>query len=168
KKENIILVELMSGPKEASKSDINNYLKPLVNELELLYKGMKIRTHQHPESIPIHAALFMVTCDIPAARKVCGFTSHTSTNVCHKCNYKFTWLNGTSSVNYSGFDFSKWLHRTKNDDCKDAEVWRNATKSSERQCLEVENGVCLCELHRLQYFDIVCCTIVNLMYNLFL
>ncbi|OAD67757.1 hypothetical protein PHYBLDRAFT_72167 [Phycomyces blakesleeanus NRRL 1555(-)] len=55
--------------KESSKSDINNYLKPLVDELELLYKGMKIRTHQHLEDISIHDALFMVACDIPATRK---------------------------------------------------------------------------------------------------
>ncbi|OAD71945.1 hypothetical protein PHYBLDRAFT_146928 [Phycomyces blakesleeanus NRRL 1555(-)] len=71
KKENVILVGLMPGPKEPSMSDINNYLKPLVNELTELY-----------------TALLMVACEIPAARKVCGFTSHTSTNACHKCTAK--------------------------------------------------------------------------------
>ncbi|OAD65777.1 hypothetical protein PHYBLDRAFT_102100, partial [Phycomyces blakesleeanus NRRL 1555(-)] len=168
KKENVILVGLMPGPKEASTSDINNYLKLLVDELMELYKGIKIKTHQCPNSTSIRAALLMVACDIPAARKVCGFTSHTSTNACHKCKRQFSRLAGTSSVDYSGFDFSKWLLRTKNANRKDAEIWRNATKPTERQRLEVAHGVCWSELHRLQYFDIVRCTIIDPMHNLFL
>ncbi|OAD68554.1 hypothetical protein PHYBLDRAFT_63532 [Phycomyces blakesleeanus NRRL 1555(-)] len=158
-KENVILVGLMPGPKEVSTSDINNYLKPLVDELMELYKDIKIKTHQ---------SLLMVACDILAARKVCGFTSHTSTNACHKCKRQFLRLAGTSSIDYSGFDFSKWLLRTKNDNRKDAEIWRNATKPTERQCLEVAHGVRWSELHRLQYFDIVHCTIINPMHNPFL
>ncbi|KAG2191745.1 hypothetical protein INT47_003105 [Mucor saturninus] len=168
KKENTILVGLMPGPKEAKTSEINSYLQPLVDELQSLYKGVKIQTHQCPNGTTIRAALFMVACDIPAARKVCGFTSHTSTNACHKCKRQFSRLAGTSSVNYSGFDFSKWLLRTKNDNCKDAEVWRNATTKTERHRLEVENGVRWSELHRLEYFDAVRCTIIDPMHNLFL
>ncbi|OAD76863.1 hypothetical protein PHYBLDRAFT_100373, partial [Phycomyces blakesleeanus NRRL 1555(-)] len=157
KKENIILVGLMPGSKEASKSDINNYLKPPVDELELLYKGMNIRTHQHPEGIPICTALFMVACDIPAARKVCGFTSHTSTNACHKCNRKFTWLNGTSSVGC-----------TKEENRRHANLWKNAKTLTERKRLEIENGVRWSELHRLVYFEPVHATIIDPMHNLFL
>ncbi|OAD66193.1 hypothetical protein PHYBLDRAFT_70971 [Phycomyces blakesleeanus NRRL 1555(-)] len=112
--------------------------------------------------------LLMAACDIPAARKVCGFTSNTTTNACHKCKCQFLRLAGTSSIDHSGFDFSKWLLRTKNDNRKDAEIWRNATKPTERQRLEVAHGVCWSELHRLQYFDIVCCTIIDPMHNLFL
>ncbi|OAD81271.1 hypothetical protein PHYBLDRAFT_104605 [Phycomyces blakesleeanus NRRL 1555(-)] len=110
----------------------------------------------------------MIACDVPAARKVCGFTSHTSTNACHKCKYQFLRLARTSSVDYSGIDFSKWLLRTNNDNCKDAEVWRNATTHAERYCLKVANSVCWSKLHHLQYFDVVCCTIVDAMHNLFL
>ncbi|OAD79345.1 hypothetical protein PHYBLDRAFT_58395 [Phycomyces blakesleeanus NRRL 1555(-)] len=120
-----------------------------------LYKGVRVQTYQCPNGTTIRAALFMVACDIPAARKVCGFTSHTSTNACHKCNRQFSRLAGTSSVDYSGFDFSKWLLRTKND-------------NSERHRLEVENGVRWSKLHRLQYFDVVHCTIIDPMHNLFL
>ncbi|OAD68741.1 hypothetical protein PHYBLDRAFT_117149 [Phycomyces blakesleeanus NRRL 1555(-)] len=168
KKENVILVGLMPEPKEASTSDINNYLKLLVNELMELYKGIKIKTHQCPNITSIQAALLMVACDIPAAKKVCRFTSNTSTNACHKCKHQFSRLAGTSSVDYSGFDFSKCLLRTKNDNHKNAEIWRNATKPTERQCLEVTHGVRWSKLHRLQYFDIVCCTIIDPIHNLFL
>ncbi|KAG2192664.1 hypothetical protein INT47_009234 [Mucor saturninus] len=166
KKENVILVGLMPGPKEAKTSEINNYLRPLVDELEELYQGIILKTHQCPSGVRIRAALFVVACDIPAARKVCGFTSHTSTNACHKCNRQFTRLAGTSSVDYSGFDFSKWLLRTRDDNRKDAEVWRNAATQTERQRLEVASGVRWSELHRLQYFDVVRCTIIDPMHNL--
>ncbi|OAD65760.1 hypothetical protein PHYBLDRAFT_102113, partial [Phycomyces blakesleeanus NRRL 1555(-)] len=168
KKENVILVGLMPGLKEAKKSEINLYLRPLVDELEKLYKGVRVQTYQCPNSTTIHAALFMVACDIPAAQKVCGFMSNTSTNACHKCNHQFSRLAGTSLVDYSGFDFSKWLLRTKNDNCKDAEVWRNATTEAERHHFEVENDVCWSELHCLQYFDVVRCMLIDPMHNLFL
>ncbi|OAD66210.1 hypothetical protein PHYBLDRAFT_70953 [Phycomyces blakesleeanus NRRL 1555(-)] len=75
---------------------------------------------------------------------------------------------GKSSVDYSGFDFSKWHLRTNNDNCKDAEIWRNATKPTERQCLEVAYGICWSKLQHLQYFDIVYCMIIDPMHNLFL
>ncbi|OAD72412.1 hypothetical protein PHYBLDRAFT_102112, partial [Phycomyces blakesleeanus NRRL 1555(-)] len=168
KKENVILVGLMPGPKEAKTSEINLYRRPLVDKLEKLYKGVRVQTYQYPNGTTIHAALFIVACNIPAAQKVCGFTSHISTNTCHKCNHQFSRLAGTSSVYYSGFDFSKWLLCTKNDNCKDAEIWRSATTEAERHCLEVENGVCWSKLHCLQYFDVVHCTIIDLMHNLFL
>ncbi|OAD71950.1 hypothetical protein PHYBLDRAFT_113903, partial [Phycomyces blakesleeanus NRRL 1555(-)] len=44
----------------------------------------------------------------------------------------------------------------------------NATTQTERHCLEVENGVCWSELYCLQYFDAVCCTIIDRIHNLFL
>ncbi|OAD66975.1 hypothetical protein PHYBLDRAFT_70329 [Phycomyces blakesleeanus NRRL 1555(-)] len=102
-----------------------------VREIPFIY-SIKIKTHQCPNGTTIRAALLMIACDIPAARKVCGFTSHTSTNACHKCKHQFSRLAETSSVDYSGFDFSKWLLCTKNDNCKDAEVWKNATAHAER------------------------------------
>ncbi|OAD65928.1 hypothetical protein PHYBLDRAFT_152955 [Phycomyces blakesleeanus NRRL 1555(-)] len=135
----------MSGSKEAKTSEINSYPKPLVDELEKLYTSIKIKTNDCPHGTSVHAALLMVACDIPAARKVCGFTSYTSTNVRPKCSHQFSQLAGKSS---------------------DAEVWRNATTQTERHCLEVENGVCWSELHRLQYFDAVCYTIIDLMHTL--
>ncbi|OAD70080.1 hypothetical protein PHYBLDRAFT_115470, partial [Phycomyces blakesleeanus NRRL 1555(-)] len=49
-----------------------------------------------------------------------------------------------------------------------AEVWKNAIMHAERHRLKVANNVCWSELHCLQYFDIVCCTIIDPMHNLFL
>ncbi|KAG2213580.1 hypothetical protein INT45_001430 [Circinella minor] len=55
-----------------------------------------------PNGIVIRAALLNIACDIPAARKVEGFTSHSSTRACHKCTREFVVFPGTSNLNYSG------------------------------------------------------------------
>ena len=75
KPENIIVVGIMPGPREAKKT-INSYLTPLVIELkEAWYNGVHVLS---PQNTPlcIKLALSCVTCDIPASRKVCGFLSH--------------------------------------------------------------------------------------------
>ncbi|OAD72632.1 hypothetical protein PHYBLDRAFT_102215, partial [Phycomyces blakesleeanus NRRL 1555(-)] len=157
KKENVILIELMPDPKEAKTSEINLYLRPLADKLEKLYKRVRVQTYQCPNDTTICAALFMVVCNISTARKVCGFMSHISTNTCHKCNCQFSQLAGTSS-----------LIRTKNNNCKNVEVWGNTTTEAERHYLEVENDICWSKLHCFQYFDVVCYTIIDPMHNLFL
>ncbi|KAG2192673.1 hypothetical protein INT47_009243 [Mucor saturninus] len=167
KMENVILVGLMPGPKEASTAEINNYLRPLVNELEELYTGISIDTYSRSGAL-VRAALLMVACDIPAARKTCGFTSHNSRNACHKCNRHFFRFEGTSIVDYSGFNSSEWIGRTKEENRQHATMWKNARTLVERKQLEVENGVRWSELHRLAYFEPVRATIVDPMHNLFL
>ena len=82
---NIFLVGIIPGPHEP-RLTINTYLQPLVDELNILWKkGINVQTPsggvQH-----FHAALLCVACDVPAARKVCGFTGHNSSKGCSKCN----------------------------------------------------------------------------------
>ncbi|KAG2192672.1 hypothetical protein INT47_009242 [Mucor saturninus] len=168
KAENTILVGLMPGPKEPKSEEINHYLKPLVDELEQLYVGMTIPTFECISGATVRAALFMVACDIPAARKTSGFTSHNSTNACYKCCRKFSRLPGTSSVDFRGFNESGWRRRRGVENRLHAEVWKSASTPSERHELEVENGVRWSQLHRLGYFDLVRGTIIDPMHNLFL
>ncbi|OAD67409.1 hypothetical protein PHYBLDRAFT_102124, partial [Phycomyces blakesleeanus NRRL 1555(-)] len=168
KKENVVLVGLMPGPSEAMASHINHYLRPLVEELNELYPGVILPTAQCPSGAVVHAAILLVTCDIPAARKTCGFTSHASTNACYHCNWKFTCIPNTSKIDYSGFVFSDWVLSTDEDNCHNAEKWRCAITKVERKRLEKENGVCWSELHSLKYFNLVKCTLIDPMHNLFL
>ncbi|OAD66238.1 hypothetical protein PHYBLDRAFT_152562 [Phycomyces blakesleeanus NRRL 1555(-)] len=70
-----------SRPKEPKSEEKNYYLKPLVHELERLFVGMKIPTFECPSGANVCAALLMVACNIPAALKTSGFTSHNSTNL---------------------------------------------------------------------------------------
>ena len=44
--------------------------------------------------------LLCVSCDLPAARKVCGFLSHSAALGCSKCKKKFPGTVG--NMNYSG------------------------------------------------------------------
>lgn len=76
KPENVFLIGVIPGPHEP-KHNINSYLKPLVAELNVLWKdGISIKAHGSTANAKFHAALLCVGSDIPTARKVCGFTGH--------------------------------------------------------------------------------------------
>ena len=98
----------MLGPREARTSDINNYLRPLVDELLEWYDGKTIRTNMHLRGTCICLALLLNTCAIPAAYKTSGFTSHASLCACHKCTRQFSVFPGTANIDYSGFDVQTW------------------------------------------------------------
>ena len=66
-----MLVRIIPGPHEPSLT-INSYLRPLVDELQQLWLHVKLTTSENV-SVFAQAALICVTCDIPAARKTCGF-----------------------------------------------------------------------------------------------
>src|SRR2546421_9337108 len=83
KRENLLIISILPGPNEVSLHKINHYLTPMVDELESLWSGMTLnRTYKYQEGRQIRAALILVSCDIPAARKICGHISrseeHTS------------------------------------------------------------------------------------------
>ena len=73
KQENVILVGVMPGPKESS-LNINSYLSPLVEELNLFWRGVLIPIERQGVTLNINVrlALSCVACDIPASRKVSG------------------------------------------------------------------------------------------------
>ena len=142
KKENVILVGVMPGPKEAKTYEMNHYLEPLVSELEKLYVGVRMSTHEHPnDEVTVRAALLMVACDIPAARKVSGFTSHNSTRACYKCVRNFTRSETANRLDYSGFDVTTWIPTTWQQNVEDAQRWLAAQNLAERRQLERETGV---------------------------
>ena len=87
KHENIIIVGIIPGPHEPSKT-INSHCSPLVDELNQLWVGILMQTPQNI-SLVVRAALICVACDIPAARKVCGFMSHNALLGCSKCLKQF-------------------------------------------------------------------------------
>ena len=79
--ENTILIGLIPGePKKV----MNTLLEPLVNELLRLWDGV-IMTSYSGISVIVRAALICVTCDVPAARKVCGFVGYKTLKACTKC-----------------------------------------------------------------------------------
>ena len=46
---------------------------------------MYIRTNSLFGLMPVCCALLCVSCDLPALRKVCGFTSYSALHGCSKC-----------------------------------------------------------------------------------
>ena len=78
KKQNIILVGLIPGPKEP-KFTINSFLYPLVEELKELWFGAMFECPYHPlKNVCVRAALTCCASDIPATRKLCGFVGHSA------------------------------------------------------------------------------------------
>lgn len=85
--ENMILVGVIPGPREP-KSNINSFLRPLIDELLKLWHGVMMKT-ESGLSVIVRAALLCVACDIPAARKTCGFVGHSANHGCSKCLVTF-------------------------------------------------------------------------------
>lgn len=83
KNENILLLGVIPGPKEPELT-INTFLKPLVDEITKLWESVMMKTHDS-RSVLVRAALACVACDIPAARKVCGFCGHRAFHGCSRC-----------------------------------------------------------------------------------
>ena len=62
-----MLIGLIPGPTEP-KQNMNSFLKPLADDLIKLWNGVPLNSGS---DIVIKGALIVVSCDIPAARKVC-------------------------------------------------------------------------------------------------
>ena len=163
----MLLLGLMPGPNEVSLHRINHYIAPIVNELVLLWEGTTLnRTHEFPSGRNIRAALILTSCDIPAARKLCG---HVSALVsCHRCikqaNYE------DNHHNFAGMnDIDEWfIDRDSNEHRQNALAWRRCNSDAARKRVVRQTGVRWSELLRLPYFDPIRSIIVDPMHCLFL
>lgn len=137
KRENIILIGLIPGPSEPSLT-LNTYLTPLVADLLSLWDGVTFTTHDSGTQL-IRGALLCVGCDLPAARKVCGFLSYTANLGCSKCYCNF----GTGVFgkhDYSGFDRAQWVSRTDQKHRDDVKTILQCSTKTRRQHKESEFG----------------------------
>lgn len=78
-----IILGIIPGPTEP-KVNINTFLKPLVDDLILLWGGIPIG----PTGNTIRAALIGVSADMPALRKVSQFLGHKADLGCSRCTFK--------------------------------------------------------------------------------
>ena len=101
KRENLLTLGLLLGLSEVSLHKINHYLAPIVDELESLWDGVTLnRTYEYSRGRDIHAALILVSCNVPAARKIYG---HVSALVsCHRCDKKANYEN--RQHNFAGME----------------------------------------------------------------
>lgn len=165
-KENIILVGIIPGPKEPS-LHINSFLQPLVNELKLLWEGVCVNI-PNKVTIIIRAALICVACDIPAARKVCGFLGHRATLGCSKCLLRFPTESFGDKPDYSNFARNQWKLRTNSHHRSEALSHNACNTKSGRIEVERRSGVRYSCLLQLPYFDASRMCIIDPMHNLLL
>lgn len=166
KPENVILVGIMPGPKEAS-HNINSYLGPLVLELQQAWtEGFTVMSpHQIP--VKVRLALSCIACDIPASRKVSGFLGHCASLGCNKCFKKFEGTFG-QNTDYSGYDREHWMKRTVDTHRQHVQLILKETTKTAIAAAESRFGARYSVLLSLPYFDPVQFTAIDVMHNIFL
>ena len=164
--ENIILLGVIPGPKEPP-LNINSFLRPFVDELLKLWQGVVMTTKQGVEVL-VRAALLCCACDIPAARKVCGFVGHGAVKGCSRCLLSFPTENFGEKADYTNINRSEWTARTMNDHKKQANEHKHATTRAQEKAIEREYGCRYSILNELPYFDPPRMCIIDPMHNLLL
>lgn len=163
--ENIIIAGLIPSFKKEPK--LNPFLEPIVAELNQLWKGMKLQSSLSRVDMTFRAALLCVACDIPAARKCCGFKSHAARLGCHKCFKSFEGSFGERR-DYSGFNRQSWKPRTKELHNLYARRVKNAKTKAEYESFAKKYGTYYSVLIELNYFDAITFCVIDPMHNLFL
>ena len=164
---NIIIVGCIPGPKEPSKT-INSFLKPLIEELLVAWKGMLIKTTSLFGVVPIRCALTCITCDLPATRKVCGFSSFSAVLGCSKCKKRFPGSVFGKRSDYSGYERDTWQIREHREHIEQVKIVEEATTITDKRKMVKKYGVRYSELLRLPYIDIVQHHVIDPMHNLLL
>ena len=167
KRRNIVVVGILPGPGEPS--SLNPVLVPVVTELKELGKtGVEVG---HPDSpgVPqrFFAALLLVACDVPAARKLRKFLGHGAKGGCSKCKKELIpVINFGDKMNFGGFE--NCLYRTNQEHRSEAQEILLEDTFQGREDKQTQYGTRYTELMQLEYFDCIRFTIIDPMHNLFL
>lgn len=156
------LIGVIPGPHEPELQQLNHFLRPLVDELLILWhRGVHLADKSQERALLfIRAALIPLVCDIPALRKAGGFAGHMSTHFCSFCEL--------SKVDINNLDREKWSRHTLEQHRRYAAQWRDAKTEAAREAEFKAHGVRWSELLRLEYWDPTKFAVVDAMHNLFL
>ena len=135
-----------------------------LKELLDLWSGVVIKTDT--STLFVRAALLCVACDIPAARKVCGFTGHNSFHACSRCFKEFPTAVFGEKPDYTGFERDKWPPRSLQDHKEFAFKHLNSNTRSKQKEIERQHGCRYSVLLELPFFDPIRMCIVDPMHNL--
>ena len=147
--EHIFLAGIIPGPREPEKEQISHFLRPIVDECVIGWdRGIHLsKTASSPDTgRTVEVALVISVNDLPAARKVSGTAGHNSDFYCTVCD-----CYGRETMYNSEFD--KWKPRDITKMRRQAEAWRDAQTSRERDDIFNEYGVRWSEFWRLPYWD---------------
>lgn len=164
--ENVILTGVIPGPKDPH-MHINSFLAPLVEDLNRLWKGVQMVLPNNL-SVVVRGALLCVGCDIPAARKVCGFVGHQALKGCSKCLLSFPTRAFGEKADYSNFNASSWPPRTNVVHREIPDKYLQCNTRSKQHKLERQYGIRYSVLLQLPYFNAPRMCVVDPMHNLLL
>lgn len=167
KKENVLLVGIIP-PLGHEPASLNTFMKPLVDELKQFWvSGYRLNTAESPRyKLLFKLALMCIACDIPAARKCCGFKGHSANYGCSRCMKLFP-EGFHERKDYSGFDTSQWQPRTYDEHMEVVKQILKCNTQSAVESLETETSVKYSILTELPYFNPIRFTIIDPMHNLF-
>ena len=178
--ENMYLAGIIPGPAEPPTACINNYIRPLVDDLlDFWTPGVRFsQTHQFHHGRLVLCALVAVVSDLPASRKVAGFASHNHEFFCSICYCKKDKKDKKDkndkknkkdkNSGYGNTDYGSWRRRGDRDWRESAEKWLNAPDARAEQAAFDSSGLRWSELLRLPYFDPSRFVVLDAMHNLFL
>jgi hypothetical protein len=162
KSECLYLMGVIPGPKEPSLDEVDHFLSVLVDMLLPSWKqGTWFKqTHHNRNGRLSRSVIAVAVNDLPAARKVYGFASHSANIFCAMCKLTKNEIRNLDHLN--------WPKSSRDEYIKAAEAWRDAPSKTKRKRLYKENGIRWSILLRLPYWDPTKCIVVDCMHNLFL
>ena len=116
----------------------------------------------------LRAVLACVTCDLPATRKMCGFSSYNAKFGCSKCMKEFPTSSFGCKPNYGEYNCTSWTNRNLSSHIVDAKKYKNASTNAERLSITQSPGVKYSVLIEAPGFDIVRYHIIDPMHCIFL
>ena len=148
KPENMYLAGVIPGPKEPRLTELNHYIRPIVDQFSVSWeRGVRFtRTANHPNGRDTRSAIAIAVCDLPAARKVNQSAGHSSHFYCSCCNCFHRSTCGRT-------DYDKWRLQDPSLLRQYAEAWKNAPSRKKQDDLFAQHGIRWTELWRLPYWD---------------
>ncbi|PIL31020.1 hypothetical protein GSI_05714 [Ganoderma sinense ZZ0214-1] len=160
--EYMCLLSIIPGPKEPTLHWINHLLRPLVDELLVLWHRGILFENVSPDHVAVlvRAAVIPLVCDLPALRKAAGFAGHMAAHFCSFCQLLKDRIND--------LDRSHWPTRSWSEHLRLATKWKEAPTDAVRATEFKEHGIRWSELLRLEYWDPTQFAVVDAMHNLLL
>jgi hypothetical protein len=147
KPENMYL-SLIPGPTEPLLTELNHYIRPLVNDLVVAWDdGIYIScTPRYRKGRQTCSTIALVVNDLPAARKISSLASHSSHFYCSICQCYHLDTRGSTN-------FKDWRVRNHKEMRRHAEAWRDAPTSIHQTKLFQAHSIRWSELWRLPYWN---------------
>ncbi|PPQ89924.1 hypothetical protein CVT25_009725 [Psilocybe cyanescens] len=146
--ENIYLASVIPGPNEPRLTELNHYVRPVVDQfVESWERGVRYtRTANHLTGRCTRSAIAIAVCDLPGGHKLSQTANHSSHFYCTRCTCFHKSTLGRT-------DFKNWQLRDCNVLREHAMEWKNAATRKEQEHLFSAHGVRWSELWRLPYWD---------------